>query len=572
MSKKLLLLPVCLLCCVTGLCLDYVLPQSPDPEISYGQTVSRNEFGIETGVFPSPDSLRLAVYRKDESRVSSFPLLDISTRTGSLLSIKYPMNGMPSEILGLCICDTEGNILAEICPDEFTQERYLTQVCWSPDGKYIFVQVLDRPQHNMHLNMYDASDGHLVRTLLTEHNDAWVEPYDILHPIPGSADYIYSTDNRDGYKSLYRLDTLGRVTRLTCVDADVKYAGNDGRYLYYTSAEVSPIENHLMRMDMRRPRRVPERLTMESGWHNVEMEEGCRTFKDKWSSIHEPSVTVRRNAADGSVLEVIKPASEAARKADTLDITVGSFKSADGAFDNYYRLVKPAGFDPGKKYPLVVYVYGGPHSQMVDAGWRGKMRKIEDLLAARGIACFTMDNRGTSNRGTAYEKAINRHCGMVEMEDQIAGLNSLLDECPWIDRDRIGVAGWSYGGFMTISLVTHYPEYFKASACGGPVIDWKWYEVMYGERYMDTPDTNPEGFAEASLIPMAARVKCPLLICQGMVDPVVLPINSFSFVQECVEKGVQLDYFPYPRSEHNVTGPWRTHLNEKFVRFFTERL
>ena len=548
------------------------LPVSGNPEITYGEAVSRHEFGIDTGIFRSPDGSLLAVYKKDESRVTNFPLLDISTRTGSLISIKYPMNGMASEHISLCICDTLGNIRCEIVPTEFTEERYLTQVCWSPDSRYIFIQVLSRTQHDMHLNMYRASDGSFVRTLLTEHNDAWTEPQDILRPIPGSADYIYTTDNRDGYRSLYRIDTLGNIKRLTCVDADVEFAATDGRRLYYTSAEVSPIENHLFCLDLRKPSRRAVRLTPESGWHSITVAEDCRSFEDKWSSLDEPATTVRRSTADGSILEVIKPASEKLKGKARPEISLSSFKSADGAFDNYYRFVKPMNFDPSKKYPLVVYVYGGPHSQMVQNAWNGRMRKIEELLSAKGIACFSIDGRGTDNRGAAYEKAINRQCGKVEMEDQIAALKALLTENPWIDASRVGVAGWSYGGFMTISLITHYPGYFKAAACGGPVIDWKWYEVMYGERYMDTPETNPEGFASTTLMGRAGDVKCPLLICQGMIDDTVLPINSLSFTQECVEKGVQLDYFPYPRSEHNVKGAWRQHLYDKFVEFLTGNL
>lgn len=566
------LLAAALLLCTAASAQKFTLPLSDNPAVTYGQAVSRHEFGIKKGVFPAPDSLRLAVYRNDETQVGEFPLLDISTRTGSLKSIKYPMNGMPSELLSICICDRGGNILSTLNTDDFTPERYLTQVCWSPDSRHVFVQVLSRTQHDMHLNMYDAATGAFERTILTEHNDAWIEPQDILHPIKGTGDYIYSTDNRHGYKSLYRIDTLGGITRLTNVEADVKYCGNDGRWLYYTSAEVSPLENHLFKMDLKHPSRKAVRLTAEEGWHRVTVAPDCKTFIDNWSSISSPNRVLKKSTADGSVIEVMKPVDEKLLETPSPEITVSSFKSADGAFDNYYRLVKPDNFDASCKYPLVVYVYGGPHSQMVDRSWQGKMRKIEGMLSAKGIACFTMDGRGTSNRGAAYEKAINRQCGKVEMEDQIAGIKALLAENPWIDADRIGVAGWSYGGFMTISLITHCPEYFKAAACGGPVIDWKWYEVMYGERYMDTPETNPEGFESTSLINQAKNVKCPLLICQGMMDDTVLPINSLSFAQKCVEEGVPLEYFPYPRSKHNVQGPWRNHLNDKFVQFFVEKL
>lgn len=528
-------------------------------QITIGESVSRNEFGIDGGTFVSPSGALKAVYVKDESAVSEFPLLDITSRTGSLKSIKYPMNGMPSEKLQLQVRDSSDMVISTMQVGDFTDERYLTGISWSPEDRYIFIQVLDREQHHMHLNMYRAADGSFVRTLLTEENEAWVEPLDPLYNIKGTYKFIYRTNNRDGFRLLYELDTLGNIRRLTPADADVAYKGNDGRYLYYTSAEVSPIENHLFRLDLRKKRSKPERLTAEPGWHEIKMAADC-SYKDTWSNLDQPP-------SDRS--ETVRDSLLKNRRAI---IELGTVKSADGRFDNYYRLVKPLDFDPDKQYPLVVYVYGGPHSQMVANKWQGAVRDIDLLLAENGYIVYVQDNRGTQNRGIEFEQAINRRCGQVEMEDQMYGLSRLLEKSPWIDRERIGVSGWSYGGFMTISLITNYPETFKVAACGGPVIDWKWYEVMYGERYMDNPLTNPEGFEQTSLIGKAGDLKGHLLICQGMNDATVLPINSLSFVQKCVELGVQLDYFPYPVSEHNVERKWRRHLLEKFVDYFNTNL
>ena len=556
----------------------WTLPEGEGDGIVIGETVSRNEFGISGGVFPSNKGDRLAVYRKDESAVTLFPLLDIGTRTGSLRNIRYPMNGMASEHISLLVCDTLGHVLSTIIPREFTDERYLTGVSWSPDDKYIFIQVLDRSQHDMALNQYRASDGSYVRTILREHNDAWVEPQDPLHFIKGSYNFIYRTDNRDGWKNLYLCDTLGTVRRLTAVDADVQYAGNDGRFVYYTSAEVSPVENHLFRMDLGKRRlpaaRIrfgrPERLTPEEGWHNVSLSPDCTRFLDSWSSCNVPRRTAVRSA-DGRKTEMLDEAPDPLAGYAQCEVSLGKVPSADGRFDTYYRLYKPLGFDPSKKYPLIVYVYGGPHSQMVRDTWLGGIRMWEMLMAQRGYVVYVQDNRGTSNRGAAFEKAINRRCGKAEAEDQMAGLRELLKQ-PWIDRDRIGVHGWSYGGFMTITLMTEYPDVFKCGVAGGPVIDWKWYEVMYGERYMDTPETNPEGFEATSLINKAGKLQGRLLICQGAIDNTVVWQHSLSFVQRCIELGVQLDYFPYPMSEHNVFGNWRIHLMDKVTEYFERNL
>lgn len=543
------------------------LPVSRTEGISYGEVPSRNEFGCEKGYFPSPDGERLAVYRKDERSVGTFPLLDIDSRTGSLKQIRYPMNGMASEKLGLVVCDLCGNILSEIKVDDFTDERYLTGVTWSPDGKYIFVQVLDRAQHRMKLNQYRSDDGSFVRTILSEENEAWIEPQDPLYFLKGSYEFIYRTDNRDGYRNLYLCDTLGRIRRLTPCDADVSYVGNDGKYVYYTSAEVSPVENHLFRVEIRKGKiRKPVRITKERGWHEISFYSDMTRFLDVWSNFTTPGVTQLREA-DGKLIEELQRAENPLKDYAKCEVEFGTVKSADGSFDNYYRLLKPLDFDPSRKYPLIVYVYGGPHSQMVRDSWLGSIRMWEMVMAQRGYVVYVQDNRGTENRGAGYEKAINRQCGQVEMADQMAGINELLQQS-WIDRERVGVHGWSYGGFMTISLMTNYPDVFKTAVAGGPVIDWKWYEVMYGERYMDTEESNPEGFARTSLINKAGNLKGKLLICQGAVDQTVVWEHSLSFVQECIEKGVQLDYFPYPMDEHNMRGKARVHLYHKITDYF----
>lgn len=556
----------------------YKMPQPENDDISYGAVPSRNEFGSNSGVTPSPSGALLAVIRRDESLVSSFPLLNIRTRTGSLKSIKYPMNGMSSERLSLCVCDTLGHILSTLDVTDFDSDRYLTNVSWSPDDRYVFVHVLDRAQHHMHLNMYRASDGGFVRTLLTEENDAWVEPETPLHNIKGTCDFIYTTDNRDGYKNLYLLDTLGNVRRLVACDADMAYKGNDGDWVYYDSRELSPVENHLFRIRLKPAKKIsrykigsPQQLTQGSGMHSIKLSPSCSQFVDTYSAPEVPAETRLCNA-DGSIEKVLLVSPDPFDGLARCELELGTVKAADGVTDNYYRLIKPLGFDPSKKYPLIVYVYGGPHSQMVNASWLGNIRMWEMVMAQRGYVVYVQDNRGTSFRGAAFEKAINRRCGQEEAADQMAGLNALLDRSPWIDRDRIGVHGWSYGGFMTITLLTHYPDVFKVAAAGGPVIDWKWYEIMYGERYMDNPVSNPEGFEETSLMNQTSNVKGRLLIIQGAVDETVVWQHSLSFVQKCIEEGVQLEYFPYPVSEHNMRGKNAVHLYNKLTEYFLANL
>lgn len=550
--------------------------------IVYGETVSRNEFGIDGGLFPSPDGKKLAFYRKDESRVTQFPLLDITTRTGSLKAIRYPMNGMESERITLGVYDSESGKTLYLDVTDFTPERYLTNVTWTPDSKQIWIQVEARSQHEMHLNSYNAETGAFIRTLLTEENDAWIEPQDPVW-FPGDRYdlFFYRTDNRDGYRNLYLCDTLGGIRRLSPVPADVAYVANTEKALWYTSAEVSPIENHLFRVDLKLAKagrnalkntRIGKsvRLTTERGWHTIAMNEDHTWYFDSWSNLNLPGKTVLRSTDGRKSIDIAESANPIADFAQCT-VEIGKVPSADGQFDNYYRLVYPKDFNPRKKYPLIVYVYGGPHSQLVKDTWLGEIRLWEMLMAQKGYVVYVQDNRGTENRGAAFEKAINRRCGVAEMADQVAGIRRLCEQ-PWVDADRIGVHGWSYGGFMTISLMTHYPELFKVGVAGGPVIDWKWYEVMYGERYMDNPDTNPEGFAETSLINAAPRLKGRLLICQGAIDNTCVWQHSLSFVQACIEKLIPIDYLPYPLAEHNVRGPLRAHLMASVTRYFEEHL
>ena len=557
---------------------ERLVAERENDQITYGEYVSRNEFGIDGGTFWAPNNRKVAFYRKDESKVTSFPLLDITTRTGSLKEIKYPMAGMDSENVQLGIFDVVTGETVYAAVDDFGYDRYLTNITWSPDGEMIYIQVLDRSQKHLKLNAYSAQTGDFIKTILTEDNEKYVEPFDPLYFIKNQNFFIYRTANRDGYRNLYLCDNDGNIRRLTSVDADVKYVGNDGRYVYYTSAEVSPVENHLFRIELKNLKKgvakasfgKPQRLTFAEGWHEIQLSPDCRHFIDSYSSLCTPRV-VNLCTSDGKILNNLLTADDPTLDYAYTEISLGTVKSADGQYDNYYRLIKPKDFDPSKKYPVIVYVYGGPHSQMVQNTYLAQLRRWEMYMAQRGYLVYVQDNRGTENRGIAFEQAIHGQCGQAEMADQIEGVKMLMD-LPYVDKERIGVHGWSYGGFMTISLITNYPDIFKVAVAGGPVIDWKWYEVMYGERYMDNPAVNPEGYEKTSLINKAKDLKGKLLICQGAIDPVVVWEHSLSFIRECIKNNVQVDYFPYPCAEHNVMGKDRVHLHDKISMYFEDYL
>lgn len=553
-----------------------------DSNISFGQSVSRNEFGISDGIFWSPDNSLIAFYRKDESLVTDFPLIDITTRTGSLKNLKYPMNGMDSEKTDLGIYTIADSSVIYIKVDDFEYDRYLTNISWSPDSRFILIQILDRSQKHLRLNMYRATDGSFVKTLLTEDNDKYVEPLDPVYFLKNSWQFIYRTANRDGYRNLYLCDTTGKVRRLTTTNADVRYIGNDGTNVYYTSAEISPVESHLFSISIKKAKGgkasfaefskigTPVRHTFEPGWHNITFSPDYKYFIDSYSSFNLPFKAILKscgNKFEKVITESYYPLSDYA----TGEVEIGTVPSADGKYSNWYRLLRPKDFDPSKKYPVILYVYGGPHSQLVKNTWLGNIKLWEMYMAQRGYIVYVQDNRGTENRGLEYEQAIHKQCGQVEMADQMVGIE-MLKSLPYVDSTRIGVHGWSYGGFMTISLMTNFPEIFKVGVAGGPVIDWKWYEIMYGERYMETEATNADGFRRTSLMKKVNDLKGKLLICQGAVDNTVLWQHSLNFVQECIRQQVQLDYFPYPIAEHNVYGKDRVHLMNKVTLYFDENL
>lgn len=550
---------------------SYTVTSDEDKNIVNGQVVSRNEFGITGGIFWSPDGKKLGFYRKDETEVTNFPLLDINTRTGELKEIKYPMAGMKSELVTMGVYDIASGRTVFLDVNDFGREQYLTGITWAPASDLVYIQVLNRGQDHMRLNTYDASTGKQVATLFEEQSKTYVEPQaGLVFMANNPKQFIFETNNRDGYTNLYLHDVNGKlIKRLTNVDADVSFVAMDpvGKYVYYLSSEVSPVEKQLFRVDVKSGKKT--RLTTEEGWHNISMSGDCSYFIDNYSSVKVPR-NVDLFTSNGKMVRQIQSIENPNKDYNFGEITLGTIKADDGS-DLYYRLIKPMDFDPNKKYPVIHYVYGGPHSQLVTNTWNASLRMWEMYMAQHGYVVFIIDNHGTPNRGKAFEDVIHRQCGQVEMKDQVKGIE-WLKSFPWVDADRIGVHGWSYGGFMTISLITNYPDIYKVAVAGGPVIDWKWYEVMYGERYMDTPQENPEGYAKTSLIAKAKDLKGKLLICQGAVDPVVVWEQSLSFIRECIKNNVQVDYFPYPCAEHNVMGRDRIHLMQKVTNYFEDYL
>ena len=548
-------------------------------EIVFGQSVHRNEFGIEKGTFWSPDGQRLAFYRMDQSMVTDYPQVDINTRIASYEPDKYPTAGETSHQVTVGVYDitTNKTIFLNtpiIQNNQNNQDTpvYFTNIAWSPDSKTIYMFELNRDQNDCRLVSYDAITGEKKAERYRETSEKYVEPMHPIQFLPWDDNLFILQSQRDGYNHLYLYNIKGelvkQLTSGTFVVQEVLGFNKKDKSIIISSNEANPIQHNTYAVDIKTGKRTL--LDNGKGSHHGVLSESGLYFYDKYS---EPDVP--RN------IDVVEVKTAKAQRLLTAEdpwkgyqqptFECGTIKAADGKTDLYYRMVKPHDFDATKKYPTVIYVYGGPHAHNVEAAWHWYSRSWETYMAQKGYIVFILDNRGSENRGRDFEQVTFRQLGQIEMQDQMKGVD-YLRSLPYIDMDRLGVHGWSFGGFMTISLMTNYPDVFKVGVAGGPVIDWKWYEVMYGERYMDTPQTNPEGYEKTSLIAKAKNLKGKLQIITGYNDDTVIPQHCLSFLKACIEAGTQPDFFVYPGEPHNMRGHASVHLHERITQYFEDYL
>lgn len=547
------------------------ITQDENPENVYGQAVSRSEFGIYKGTFWSPDDSKLAFYRKDESRVSDYPLVNVMARVAELHTIKYPMAGMDSEFVTLGVYDfkTKETVYLKTNPES---EEYLTNVTWGAKSKYIYIAVINRAQNHMMLNKYDAASGDFIKTLFEEKNERYVEPENTLYFLNLKPNQFVWQSRRDGFNHLYLYNTEGDlIKQITSGDWLVtSLLGFDSKEknVFVIGTKDSPLDRHLYKINVSNGKL--KKLTLSEGVHNIQLSKDKNYFLDNYSSLNVPR-KIELASSKPKLIRTLLDAKDPFAEFNLGEVKLGSLKTSDGKTDLYYRMILPPNFDASKKYPVIVYVYGGPHAQLVTNGWMGSARMWQHYMAQRGYIAFTLDNRGSSNRGFEFESIIHRKLGDYEIDDQMTGVD-FLKSLSYVDADRIGVHGWSYGGFMTTSLMLRKAKTFKVGVAGGPVIDWKYYEVMYGERYMDTPEENPEGYEKSDLTGYVKNLEGRLMIIHGAQDPTVVWQNSLVFTRECVKQGVLIDYFPYPTHEHNVRGEDRVHLMNKVTQYFEDFL
>ena len=571
-------------------------------DIVYGQSVHRDEWGISKGTFWSPDGQRLAFYRMDQSMVTDYPQVNIAPRIAEVEPDKYPMAGTNTHVVTIGVYDlrTQKTIYLQTPPVLYTAAMpqssspcFFTNLAFSPDGNTIYLQELNRDQNDCRLVSYNATTGERIKELYRETSDKYVEP---LHPIqflPWDPSLFILQSQKDGYNHLYIFNNKGEeVKQLTSgpwVVLDVLGFNQKERAVIIASNEKHPLQRNLYAVDIKTGKRTA--LDNGEGVHRATLSKTGMLFYDKWTS------PIRPNTIDITTVSKTKPqttniltAPDPWAKYEQPGFLSGTIKAADGQTDLFYRMVVPRklydqlplesngnrspllGKGTGSEvFPTIVYVYGGPHAHNVEASWHWQSRSWETYMAQKGYIVFILDNRGSENRGRNFEQATFRQLGQIEMQDQMEGVK-FLKSLPYVDSNRLGVHGWSFGGFMTISLMTSYPDVFKVGVAGGPVIDWQWYEVMYGERYMDTPQTNPEGYAKTSLVNKAKDLKGKLQIIIGYNDPTVVPQHALSFIKACNDAGTQPDFYVYPGEGHNMMGHASVHLHERITQYFEDYL
>lgn len=573
---------------------DIAVTHDADSNIINGQAVHRNEFGIEKGIFFSPKGNYLAYYRMDQTMVNDYPIIDWSVVPAKNHNIKYPMAGGVSHQVTVQVYNPLTRTSTAIKTDG-PKDQYLTCVTWSPDEKYIYIGILNRDQNHLWLNQYNAKTGERVKSILQETDDKYVEPQHPLSFLPGSNNEFLWWSQRDGYMHLW-LCNIAKNSMRCLTPGD--YVVNDligfnakRKEILFTSAKEDPREKHGYAVNWETEKM--RRLDTEPGMHNYSASDDGEYLFDVFSNESVPVGPFTANFiekqsqqgnpaypsipkksvirdANGTILKVLENAPNPLADFERPQIRSLSFKADDGT-TLFGRLVLPTHFDPQKKYPVIVYLYNGPHVQLVKNAFPGSINLWYEYLAQHGYIVWTMDGRGSSNRGMKFEQATFRHLGTVEMEDQLKGVE-FLKSLPYVDANRMGVHGWSFGGFMTTSLMLRHPGVFKVGVAGGPVMDWSMYEVMYGERYMDKPQDNPEGYAENNLLTKAGNLKGKLLLIHGAQDGTVVWQHSIDFLKASVDANVQVDYFVYPGYEHNVRGKDRVHLMQKITDYFDEYL
>ncbi|HEY6642300.1 S9 family peptidase [Povalibacter sp.] len=548
--------------------------------------VAQEEMDRTTGYWWSPDEHRIAFTRIDDTPVQEFERLEINADGARVSRQRYPAAGTANTHVELKVVELKSGTITPIDID--FDDGYLARVNWFRDSQHLAVQKQTRDQKKLELLKVHATRGN-TRVLLTESSPAWIELHDDLRFLEQRDAFIWAS-RRSGYRHLYLYDLDGTLIRqLTdgpwMVVGDGTENGVVGidetrALVYFTANEASPLERHLYVASLTtKTPGSPRRISREAGWHSANLMPGGRLYLDQWSSPDQPP-TASLRSLDGNVhrwlernaLDASHPYHPFVARHSKEEF--GSIKAADGQ-DLYFRLIKPPVMEPGRRYPVVIDVYGGPQMQYVRKDWMGGARAVQgyfrQVLAQNGFVVFSLDNRGSGFRGETFDTAISGRLGKIEIEDQLRGVEFLKGQ-PFVDSERIGIMGWSYGGYMSLLALTT-TKAFKAGVAGAPVTDWRLYDTHYTERYLGMPDVG-NGYEVSGVLPYADSLHGHLLLVHGMADDNVLFTHSTMLMQRLQTLDTPFDVMTYPGSKHGLTRMPQTgrHYYEMVLRFFGRTL
>ena len=523
------------------------------------------ELALGTAHWWSPDSTRIAYLQFDVSREPLYPQVDLLPLPPRYEPQRYPKAGEPNAEVRLGVVAASGGPTRWMDLGQ-TRDMLFARFYWLPDSSGIAVQRLNRVQNRQYLLIADAASG-VSRIILEESDPCWINVRDNFRWLAGGREFLWWSE-RDGFGHLYRYSREGKLlARLTQGDWEVtEVAGVDEQagLIYYLSTESSPLERQLFQVSLDGGQR--KRLTRKPGTHSVNMSPTAQFFLDTYSSLSTPPA-VLLCARDGSELATLRaPQEKLLSEYDILPTEIVPVKASGGEL-LYARLIKPAGFSPTRKYPAVVAIYGGPHAQAVRDAWPGI--SFDQVLAHRGFVVWQLDNRGSAGRGHRWECAVHRNFGAKELEDQKEGLRHLFS-LGFVDPARVGVYGWSYGGYMTLYCLLNAPELFRAGVAGAPVTDWNNYDTIYTERYMGLPAENAEGYRRSSPVHQAGALKGELLLVHNFEDDNVLLQNTIQMAAALQRAGKRFSLMIYPDKGHGPQN--RRHLNEMMLAFFERAL
>ncbi len=536
--------------------------------VSNGVVANRHEFNVDQGIFWSPDGSKVAFYRVDERCVSEFPMIENGTQPREIRNIRYPMCGTDGQVVRLGVYDIAGGNAVWIDEDP---TKYLAGVTFNLDSSALYVNVIHRDQKSAKLKKYNTATGKKIGTIIEDKSDKYVEPLYGPYFIDDHQ-FIWITRTK-GFQQPFLFDERagGGLTKIVDGEWEVSSVQgmDDKKENFYFHANINdPLDRHFCRYNI--AAKKLEVLSTGSGYHSANRNAGSSYFvdvissKDKEYALHVLDqqgaiqyeyVALNRLSSDeiGTKVEIKK-----------------AFITSHG-FPLYGRMIYPPQFDASKKYPVVLYVYGGPHLQMINNSYLHGASLFLNYLAQQGYLVFTIDPRGSNSRGLAFEQEIFQKLGDAAIEDNMLAI-SYLKGLPYVDKDRIGVHGWSFGGFVTANLMMRTKNTFKVGVAGGAVSDWTLYEIMYTERYMETFRTNPVGFIRSNLVNHVKDLQGSLLLVHGSHDDIVVEQHAHRLLAKAMEEGVEIDYFSYLGHGHHVRGQDSFHLLQKMARYFKERL